>query len=361
MYVIKSLLIGVFFIIFNFGCSEVDSGPKVDFQSAITDQKGTALIDYNLMVMDEKEKAKIIEESRNDYRLKVGDKLVVSVYKQPDFSTSLSLDEARKTIVHKNGTIQLPQIGIMYVLDLTVREVRDLITEKLKKFLLHPDVIVSVGYHEKNRYYLVGEFSLTKSIETEKDYKYRLLELISEGGGIKRETADLRKAYIARNNKKLPVNLYRLIEDGDLTQNIEMQDKDVVVIPRNTSNFVYVFSSISQAMQGKVPLIDDKITLTQAIAISNQSTGLEQYENLNNIYVVRTEIDRIETFVLDAEKMFKGQSMPFYLMAGDIVYISKSKMGTINTVINYLFPVLEVIQATMNDINVFRNTMMPLL
>jgi len=341
----------LFVVFFMAGCIGSGDSHSVLYKPTLNN-KVTPVLDHKLMVMDEGVRKKLIEES-SEYRIKTKDKLTITVFEHPELSSMKSALPADKTIVNKNGTILLPKIGILHVRGKTIKELKDMITEKLKKILLNPDVTVSVAYPVKNRYFLVGEFKQTDVIEG--DYNMKLLELIALGKGINIETADLRHSYVVRNNKKLPVNLYRLIEKGDLSQNINVINGDTVVIPNNMDQYVYVFARVAQSVTSKIPFNNGKLTLTEALSSARFLSSLHEITDLENVYVVRTEADRIETFELDAVDMFKGKTLPFNLVAGDIVYIPRTRAGNINTVINSLAPFLNNLEKSLSDINQFRN------
>lgn len=333
-----------------FGCTNSNSSPKVLYKSV---DKVNAVVNRNVMILNEKNKKELIEQSYDKHKIKVGDKLIVDISGYPELSTSKSPGIMNKTTVNQNGNIQLPELGLIYVLGMTTEELGKVIAKKLQKLLLHPDVIVSRAYAKKNRYYLLGEFVSTKSIENTD--QMTLLEVLAFGGGIKTATADLRHAYVVRNKKKLPVNLYRLIEKGDLTQNIDMRNRDTVVIPNNLDQFVYIFAMSTQATNSKIPLLNGNLTLTKALSMSEFLATQNNISNLDTVYIVRTENDRIETFAVDAQKMFMGKALPFNLVAGDVIYIPKSPIGNINTIISYIFPTLELINSTITNIDMYRN------
>jgi len=343
----------IFIILFLIGCTNTPKEHKVIYKDI---DKVSAIIAQKMMVMRDDKKKELIEQSKKSYKIRVGDKLIISVFGHPELSTSVNPSEASKTIVNLNGTIQLPTLGLLYAVGKSNEELRDIISTKLRKYLLHPDVTVSIAYIKKNRYYLLGEFLETGSFE--KEYPLTLVELLSLGKGIKYKTSDLRHAYVVRNKKKLPVNLYRLLKKGDMSQNIDMRSRDTIMIPSSADQVVYMFGRIADVGLSKIPLVDGKLTLMQALSLSRFSASQEIHANIKTIYIVRTEMDRLETFVVNAEQMFRGETIPFDLVAGDVIYIPKSKMGTINTVISKLFPTLQLIHDTLTDIQMYRDVIL---
>jgi len=352
-YFLRFLFISLYFLGL-LGCSGNDSNSHRVLYKDV--DKVDIVVNKKTMVMDEKKKKELIEQVENVYRIQIGDKLIVSVYQHPELSTSTSPTEASKTIVNLNGNIQLPKLGLIRAYGKTVEELRTIIIKKLKVFLLHPDATVSAAYIKKSRYYLLGEFIETGSFE--KDYPLTLMELLALGKGIKYKTADLRHSYVVRNNKKLPVNLYRLLKKGDMSQNIDMRNRDTIMIPSNADQVVYMFGRVSDVGLSKIPLVDGKLTLMQALSLSRFSVVQNIHGTIKKIYVVRTEMDRVETFELNAEEMFRGNAVTFELVAGDVVYIPKSKMGSINTVISKLFPTLQLIHETLSDIQMYRDVVL---
>ncbi|MEA1955004.1 MAG: polysaccharide biosynthesis/export family protein [Campylobacterota bacterium] len=357
MFVFFKFCIYILFSLFMFGCAtapeniNISSTPVKVLKKSVN--KASAVVDRSTMILKEKKRKELIEQSCDGYKIKTGDRIIVSVTGHPELSTSVSPSLSSKSFVNQNGTIQLPTIGIIYVAGKTTLEVKKDITKKLKKILFNPNVTVNSAFIRKYRYNLIGNFVNTETIE--KDYKMTLLEVISYGKGIKKETADLRHAYVIRNKRKLPVNLYRLLEKGDISQNIDMRDRDTVVVPSyQRDQFVYLFSKLSRAGKAQIPLIDGKLTLIQALSMSEVIEVKESQMDFNNIYVIRTEMDRVETFKIDAQKMFEGDILPFNLLGGDVVYIPKTKVGGINEVVSYFFPTLQLIYNILNNIQAYR-------
>ena len=350
MIVFLKLSIYLLFSLILLGCSSAEvTSPNIIYKSV----KVNAVVDSQLMVMKKKFKNKLIENSRKGYIIKSGDVIIIKVSGYPEFSTSNSPSLTDKTIVNQNGTIQLPALGVIKVVGFTTNELRKFLIEKLRYYIITPDVTVSLAFNRKNRYNLIGEFSHPKTIE--KNYQMTLLEVLSFGDGIKQDTADLKNAYVVRNKKKLPINIYRLLEKGDISQNIDMMDRDTVVIPRyQTDQSVYIYTRLSRLSKPRIPLINGKLTVIQAMTMSGILEVNEKIINLNNVYVVRTEADRIETFKLDTEKMFKGEAIPFELVAGDMIYIPKENVGTINKVITDFFPIVQLTYSILNNIQAYR-------
>lgn len=85
----------------------------------------------------------------NDYRLMVGDKLRVDVYKDPQLSQSLQ--------IRPDGKITLPLVGDVPAAGRTSTELRDAITANLKEYIAQPVVTVIVVETVPPVVYVMGE------------------------------------------------------------------------------------------------------------------------------------------------------------------------------------------------------------
>lgn len=87
--------------------------------------------------------------SNTDYRLVVGDKLRVDVYKDPQLSQSLQ--------VRPDGKITLPLVGDIPAAGRTSDELRDAIASGLKDYISNPVVTVIVVETVPAQVYVMGE------------------------------------------------------------------------------------------------------------------------------------------------------------------------------------------------------------
>ena len=84
----------------------------------------------------------------DDYSLSAGDEVSITVFGEPDLSLSEKIDQ--------NGLLNYPLLGALQASGLTVTDLENSITGKLKgKYLVDPDVRVSVA--EYRQVYLNGE------------------------------------------------------------------------------------------------------------------------------------------------------------------------------------------------------------
>lgn len=315
------------------------------------------VVNHRHEVLDPKLVAEIVGERDGDaYRVGPGDTLLVAVYGHPELAIapyagagSLSADRSRLSglAIDNDGTIQFPLIGTVQVAGKTSAELRKFLEEELVTYVKDPKVTVQVVFTGSIRYYLLGQFT-TPGLKYS-DRPLRLLEALSLGGSVELEKASLRSAYVARKGKRLPINFYRLIREGDLTQDIRLRSGDVVLVPDNTHERAYVFGGAtgSNPKGGTVSFVNGRLTLLQALAQVGFGTTEHVQGKLSETYVIRSEADRGEIFEIDAARLLHGEAADFELAPGDVVYVPPTWVTTWNQVLSQLLPTLQTVSGVL--------------
>jgi len=154
-----------------------------------------------------------------DYIIGVGDKIAISLYKNEDLNSTV--------VVRPDGKISFPLIGEVVAAGKTPLELRQILTEKLSEFINAPEVMVNLIGMENFTVYVYGPKSLAgqKNIRgnTNMLQFFATLDTLSDD-------VDLKESSLIRNNKKEAVNFYKLLREGDLTQNVYLKPGDVIFI-----------------------------------------------------------------------------------------------------------------------------------
>ncbi|MEW6487629.1 MAG: polysaccharide biosynthesis/export family protein [Thermodesulfobacteriota bacterium] len=162
-------------------------------------------------------------EGAEHYRIGVEDVLEINVWKNPDVS--------RQVWVRPDGRITVPLAGEMLVRGLTVQEVAEGLTGKLKEFFTEP--VVTVTLLETNSYnvYLLGRVG-TPGIMKLRSPK-TVLQVLAMAGGFQ-EFASTGNIVVTRmvegKSVRIPVDVPRIIKRGD-QQDFLLLPGDVVVVP----------------------------------------------------------------------------------------------------------------------------------
>lgn len=154
-----------------------------------------------------------------------GDKLDISVWKQPDLSRSLP--------VRSDGKISLPLIGEVQATGRTPLKLEEEITTKLQPYLAEPEVAVIVEQINSEKFNVLGR--VTKPGSYPLQNPTTVLDAIALAGGC-RDFAKQKDIYILRRHpdgseSRLPFNYRDVIKGKNTAQNIRLQPHDTVVVP----------------------------------------------------------------------------------------------------------------------------------
>lgn len=167
------------------------------------------------------------EPEKYTYLIGPGDNLNIFVWRNPEVSTSV--------IVRPDGFISAPLVEDLKVSNQTSTAVARSIEAALSQYIKEPIVTVTVGkfegpYREQVR--VIGEAANPRALPY-KEYM-SLLDLIIAVGGLT-EFADGNKAVLSRvvngEQKQYTIRLEDLLQEGDLTANVDILPGDIVIIP----------------------------------------------------------------------------------------------------------------------------------
>jgi polysaccharide biosynthesis/export protein len=285
------------------------------------------------------------------YAVGPGDYLVVETYGLPQFARPDQKDSEKSSgggggsgafhsRVDGTGSIYLPWIGGVHVAGLTVGEIQDKLKAAFGNYVRNPWVVVQIADYRSQPLYLLGEFNKPGTYYL--DRPLTLLEGLAQGSGFK-DTSDIHGARLIRDNKIYPVDISRLLEQGDPEQNVWLKSGDLIFIPDNKNKNVFVFGAVQKP--GMVPMPHGQLTLGQALSVA----GLQQVNaDLEKVRIIRSlSATRGELLVVDLDKILRGQAIPYPLREGDIVFVGNSRVGNWNEAINELLPSLQLISGVL--------------
>jgi polysaccharide export outer membrane protein len=265
----------------------------------------------------------------DDYVIGDGDTLQVAVWGEPAVSTS--------AIVRPDGKITLPAIGDVVASGFTPMILSEMLTQKLSEIVKKPIVTVSVTGITNSKIYVFGggvaavannaqnpeKPGTAESILTSGVYpmpsRTTLLKFLA-GLNLLR-SADLENAYIIRGGKKLDVNFYDLFIKGDLSKDIMLKSEDMLYIPDNAHNKIYVMGAVNSpkyvAYWNGVRILD----------IILEAGGFTKFARENSVLVIRKDAKgepSKELTVKVKDLMKDGDlSQNILLMPGDFVIVKE--------------------------------------
>ena len=158
-----------------------------------------------------------------DYVIGADDMLRISVWKEPDLSETLP--------VRPDGKISMPLLNDIPAAGLTPLQLKDSITEKLKKYIADPRVTVVVTAMNSRRVFVTGE--VVHSGPMALLPHMTMLQALSQAGFS--QFANLKAIYLLRTENgrqvKLPFNYKEVVKGNHQEQNIQLKPGDTLVVP----------------------------------------------------------------------------------------------------------------------------------
>ena len=184
------------------------------------------------------------EQAEREYYIDNGDVLDISVWQIPDLSKT-------EVIVRPDGKISFPLIGDMKAEGLTLTQLGNIITEKLKTYVKAPQVSIMMrrfGEHANiNKVVILGEVpgpGVYRSTGSSS-----IAEVIASAGGYTKY-AVINSIMVIRGDVRtkpevIRVNLAQVLK-GRLSQNIALKPNDIIYVPRSFIGNVNTFLELIQ-------------------------------------------------------------------------------------------------------------------
>ncbi|MBR9907032.1 MAG: polysaccharide export protein Wza [Gammaproteobacteria bacterium] len=275
-----------------------------------------------------------------DYKVGKGDVLLITVWNHPELT--IPAGSMRDPVdagnwVHNDGSIFYPYVGRVKVEGLRVTEIRDILADKLAKYIESPQVDVTVAGFRSQRVYVTGEVQKPGVLPVT-NVPMTLIEAVSASGGLTPE-ADWTTVTLTRNGQERAFNLRELYQQGNTDQNILLQPNDVLHVARNDQNKVFVLGEVRQPKSYMM----GRSGMTLAEALADAGGWFEATANAEGVFVIRAA-DPATGRVADVYQLNAKNATAlvlaeqFKLQQRDIVYVTAAPVARWNRVISQLLP-----------------------
>jgi len=152
----------------------------------------------------------------NVYRIGASDKINVEVWGNKDLSSVMT--------VRPDGRISLPLLGEIYAVGMSPNELKKELTKRFAEFINNPEVTIKVLQVNSMKINVFGNvgFAGPHSLKG----PTTLLQFFAVHKIPKK--VDLDKSFIVREGQKIKVDLYELIVNGAIDQNILLASGDLI-------------------------------------------------------------------------------------------------------------------------------------
>ena len=243
-----------------------------------------------------------------DYVIGEGDVLDIAVWGVKELSFP-----AR---VRPDGKITVPGLGDVAASGQTPAALQSSLTLRLKELVKNPIVTVAVTGITNSKVYIFG--GGVKSGVFELLQRSTLLQLLCTFGEVK--SADLKKAYLLRNGKKIKEDFHPLIVNGDTSGDVQLESGDSLFIPLVLDKSVYVLGAVNMP---KAIEYREGMTVMEAIL---ESGGFTKFASQNDTQVRRKDAEGEVSIPVKAKDIIQGGNMAqnVKLKPGDYIIVKES-------------------------------------
>lgn len=243
-----------------------------------------------------------------DYVIGEGDGLDIAVWGVKELTFPVK--------VRPDGKITVPGLGDVQASGLTPTDLQSALSVRLKELVKNPIVTVTVNLITNSKVYIFG--GGVKAGVFELHQRSSLLQLLCTLGEVK--TADLQRAYLLRNGKKVKQDFHRLFISGDTSDDMVLESGDSLFIPLLLDKSVYVLGAVNNP---KAIEYREGMRVMEAIL---ESGGFTKFADQNGVLIRRKDAKDGETIEIKAKKLLKDGDLTqnVVLKAGDYIVVRES-------------------------------------
>ncbi len=230
----------------------------------------------------------------------------------------------------KEGKIYLPDLGAIKIGGLSLAEAKKKMECTYRKEIQDVEVFLSYKERPMQKVQLMG---LVERSSIPVDGKIRLFELLSLAKVP--SGANLFKSYVVREGCMLPVDLYKLVKEGDMCQNIVMRGGDKVYIADPAASPLMVLGEVNK--QRVIDLPNGFMSLRQALA---EAGGIPITGDKRYIQVIRGNLVHPRIYTLNWQHIIRLPTESLLLIPGDIVYVAASPIAEWDRFVEQILPSL---------------------
>lgn len=281
-----------------------------------------------------------------DYKVGPGDILSIIVWDHPELTTPAGQyrsAEQSGTVVNEDGSIYFPYVGTLNVSGKTTRQIREVLTQRLAKYIEKVQLDVRMASFRSKRVYVVGEVQKPGQMEIT-DIPMTVLEAVNRAGGFSQE-ADHSRVLLTRRGSTYRIDIQAMYENGATEQNTLLENGDILNVQDRSFNKIFVIGEVVKP--GSYVMTKKRSTLAEALADAGYVS--QDRANPKWIYVMRADGDSPELFHLDGgspDGLLLADK--FSLRPRDVIYVDAADVVRWNRVISNIMPTTQMLLQTSN-------------
>ena len=253
---------------------------------------------------------------QQEFTLGPGDVLSFTLFGQPELART-------EVPIGPDGRVTYLQAQDVLASGMTIDQLRTNIDRELSNFYRTPRTIITPVAYNSKKYYVLGNvvnpgvFSLDRPVT--------VIEAVARAHGLQTgildyqnsvDIVDLQRSFVVRQGKQLPIDLEKLFQQGDLSQNVGVEPEDYLYFARGALKEVYVVGEVR--IPGPVVYTEN----TTVVAAISTRGGFTDRAYKSHVLVVRGSLNAPKTFVVDTRATVDARAIDFRLQSKDIVYVS---------------------------------------
>lgn len=243
-----------------------------------------------------------------------------------------------------NGQVDIPDIPPVYVEGMTLDEAREQLQSVFREQI--PGIELFISYKDR----LARKVEITGNTSVPVlpvDGKMRLYEVLARAQVP--NNSNFFKSYVVRDGLQLPVDLHKLMNEGDMCQNIVMRGGDKIFIASPSDSTVMVMGEVGSPRAVNLPY--GFMSLREALVSAG---GIPFTGDRDCIQVIRGNLQCPKIYVLSWNHIIHLPNDSLLLMPGDTVYVSEKPITQWNRFIDQLLPSAIMVQQTYGTYALFR-------
>lgn len=243
-----------------------------------------------------------------DYIIGEGDTLKVQVWGESELESQV--------IVRPDGKVSMPGIDDLKAAGLTLTQFKERAEKQIARLVKDSIVSVSLIRSVNSRVFIVG--GGVNPTVYDMPQRTTLLQVLASVGSL--DAADLEKAYLYRNGKKIMSDFSGLFSKGEFEKDMQLEPNDTIFLPVKYERNVFVLGSVKEP---KAIVYYDGLTVLDALL---QAGSFDKYADEDEITVIRKAGGGNSRIVVKTEELFKEGDFKQNIMlkAGDYIIASES-------------------------------------